>query len=42
MRTWSFSPTFTIVISPTISIQLVPQGLWELTPLRNHTWDSQK
>lgn len=26
-QTWSFSPTFTIVISPTISIQLVPQGL---------------
>lgn len=26
-HTWSFSPTFTIIISPTISIQLVPQGL---------------
>lgn len=26
-HTWSLSPTSTIVISPTISIQLVPQGL---------------
>lgn len=42
VRTWSFSPTFTIIMSPTISIQLVPQGLCELTPLRNHTWESQK
>lgn len=42
VHTWSFSPTFTIIMSPTISIQLVPQGLCELTPLRNHTWESQK
>lgn len=38
LRTWSCSPTSTMVISPTISIQPVPQGLCELTPLRNHTW----
>lgn len=39
--TWSFKPTLNIVISPTISIQLVPHGLCEFTPLRNQTYNTR-